>query len=107
MKSITEFTKKPQLQQVEINDEEIVKNYGESITFYMLDHVDISTYFDFFKAQADNNGEEINLMLRKIIKNAEGQPALAEDEMLPIDISIAALTKINEILGKSKTRTST
>lgn len=107
MKSITEFTKKPQVIELQIDMEEIVKEYGEPITFWMKDHVDISTYFDFFKSQAENNGEEINKLLRKIILNKEGQPALADDEVLPVDIAIAALTKINDTLGKSKTKSST
>ena len=107
MKSISEFTKKPKLIEIQIDMEEIVKEYGEPITFWMMDHVDISTYFDFFKNQADNNGHEMNVLLRKIILNVEGNPALAEDEVLPVDIAIAALTKINEILGKSRTKSST
>lgn len=107
MKSISEFTKKPQVIELQIDMEEIVKEYGEPITFWMKDHVDISIYFDFFKSQAENNGEEINKLLRKIILNKEGQPALADDEVLPVDIAIAALTKINSTLGKSKTKSST
>lgn len=107
MKTISEFTKKPQLIEIQIDNEEIVKEYGEPITFWMKDHVDISTYFGLFKSQADNDGDEINKLLRKIVLNKESQPALAEDEVLPIDIAIAALTKINDVLGKSRTKSST
>lgn len=107
MKSISEFATKPQLIEVQLDMEEIVKTYGDSISFWMMDHVDIGTYFDFFKNQSENNGSEMNVIMRKIILNAEGKPIMADDEILPVDIGIAALTKINEILGKSKTRAST
>jgi len=102
--NIKEYARKPQLTEVVIDDEEIVKAYGEPITFYMMDFVKITTYFDFFRSQSENDGDRLNDILRKIILNAEGEPALGPDEILPIDICIAALTRINETLGKSKTK---
>lgn len=102
--NINEFAKKPQLVEVVIDDEEIVKTYGEAITFYMMDFVKITTYFDFFRSQSENDGDRLNEILRKIILNAQGEPALGEDEILPIDICIAALTRINQTLGKSRTK---
>jgi hypothetical protein len=101
------LAKKPELQEVLINDPQIVESYGDTITFYMYDHVDINTYFDFFRSQSEKDGNELNLLMRKIILNQEGKPSLAEDEQLPVDIAVAALTKINETLGKSKTKSST
>jgi hypothetical protein len=106
MKSIKEFARKPQLIEIVLDDESIVKEYGEPITFWMTDYVDINTYFDFFKSQSGKDGQELNILMRKLIKNSEGEPVLADDEALPIDISVAALTKINETLGKSKTKSS-
>ena len=38
---------RPKLIEITIADEDIVKQYGEAVTFYMLDHLDIQTYFDF------------------------------------------------------------
>jgi hypothetical protein len=105
--NINEYAKKPQLMEVVIDQEEIVKEYGDTITFWMYDHVDINTYFDFFKSQSTNNGTELNAIMRKIILNSEGKPSLAEDEILPVDIALSALTKINETLGKSRTKSST
>jgi hypothetical protein len=101
---IKQVARKPELVEVVLNEEHLVKEYGEPITFYMVDYVDINTYFDFFKSQSDKAGNELNSLMRKIILNKEGKPVLSEDEALPIDISIAALTKINETLGKSKTK---
>jgi len=105
--NIAEFAKKPQLLEINIDDADIVAEYGEPITFWMMDYVDVNTYFDFFKSQTDGQGDQLSLLLKKIILNKEGKPALADDQALPIDISIAALTKINETLGKSKTKSST
>jgi hypothetical protein len=101
---IKQLAKKPQLVEIIIDDEDIVKTYGETITFYMMDFVNINTYFDFFKSQNEKDGETLNHLLKQIILKSDGTPALADEEGLPIDISIAALTKINETLGKSKTK---
>jgi hypothetical protein len=101
---IKSLARKPQLIEVVLDNEELINEYGEPVKFWMMDYVDISTYFDFFRSQGEGQGEELNTLLRKIILNAEGKPAIGDDESLPIDISVAALTKINETLGKSKTK---
>jgi hypothetical protein len=104
--NITELAKKPQLEQVVLDDPDLVETYGETITFWMYDHVDINTYFDFYKYQSEQNGELLMSALRKIILNAEGQPAIDENTVLPVDVSLSALTKINEHLGKSRAKLS-
>ena len=104
--NITELAKKPQLEQVSLDDPELVELYGEPITFWMLDFVDINTYFDFFKFQGEQDGEALMTVLRKIILNDQGEPAIATDTVLPVDITFAALAKINEHLGKSRAKLS-
>ena len=103
---IKQLAKKPQLIEIVLDQAELIEEFGEPIKFWMYDYVDISTYFDFFKSQGEGNGEQLNALLRSIILNQEGKPALEDDEALPINISVAALTKINETLGKSKTKPS-
>jgi hypothetical protein len=46
----------------------------------------------------------LNEVLKKLIVNKDGQPALKEGQALPVDLAVAALSKINENLGKSKTK---
>lgn len=104
---IKQLARKPQLIEIVIDDEVILSSYGETIKFWMYDYVDISTYFDFFKSQTEGDGEGLNVLLRKIILTADGKPAMADDEQLPVDISLAALTKINDVLGKSRPKSST
>lgn len=101
---ISSLSKKPQLEQLDITDEEIVKTYGESITFYMMDHIDVNTYFSFYRLQQEEDGELLNQLLRKIILKQDGKPALGPDEVLPVDITLAVLVRINENLGKSKSK---
>jgi len=105
--NIQQFAKKPELVKIEITEVSIVETYEEPISFWIYDNVDISTYFDFFKSQSDGDGEKIYELLRKLIRNEQGEVCIPNDHILPIDIAIASLTAINERLGKSKTKPST
>lgn len=104
---IKDLARKPELLEIVIDDEEIIKNYGDSIVFWMRDFVDLNTYFDFFQSQNERDGTKLNKMLRGFILNSDGEPVIDDEEQLPIDILVAALTKINEHLGKSKAKQST
>ena len=106
MKNISEFAKTPELLEIVIDTPDILAEYGEAVVFYMKDYVDINTYFDFFRAQTEQNGA-IDVILRKIVLNAEGQPCLKEGNTLPVELAVAVLGKINDNLGKSKTKSLT
>jgi hypothetical protein len=102
---IAKLAKKPRLEKLEITDADIVKTYGDTITFYMMDQMDISTYFNFYKLQQNESSELLNELLRKLILNQEGKPVLAEDEVFPVNITLAILVRINDFLGKSEAQT--
>lgn len=104
---IKQLAKKPQLVEIVLDDQALIDEYGEPITFWMKDTVDINTYFDFFRSQNEKSGEELAELLRTLILNKDGEKVLEEGDSFPIDITIAALTKINENLGKSRTKRST
>jgi hypothetical protein len=84
-----------------------VEEFGSVVSFWIYDAVDISTYFDFFKTQADNDGQRINEILRGLIRNEQGEVAIEDGHVLPITLAVAALTAIGERLGKSVTKPST
>lgn len=104
--NITDLVRKPQLLEITVDDRDIVETYGEPVTFWMTDHIDLNTYFDFYKHQANEDGDALMETLRKIVLNAEGKPVIGEDEVLPTDLTISVLVRINTQLGKSKTRES-
>ena len=101
---ISKFAKKPELIKITCDQTEIIEEFGEAVDFWMLDNVDINTYFDFYKLQQANEGEKLNALMRKLILNAEGKQILKDGEMFPINLTLAALVKIGDNLGKSKTK---
>ncbi len=101
---ISKLTKKPQLTKIEISDKDIIDQYGDAITFWMIDEMDINTYFNFYKLQQSQDSELLNDLLRKIILKEDGSAAIADDEVLPINITLSVLVAINDFLGKSNTK---
>jgi hypothetical protein len=104
---ISKFAKKPTLTKIVMDDAEVVEQYGDVIEFHMLDQMSISTYFEFYRLQQDQDSDKLNDLLRKIVLKEDGTPALTEEEIFPVDLTLGLLVKINEFLGKSKTKTST
>jgi hypothetical protein len=104
--NITNFVKKPQLIEIAIDDSDIVENYGEAVKFWMKDHIDLDTYFDFYRYQRESSSEQLMATLRKIILKEDGSKAVADDEVLPLDLTLAVLVRVNDNLGKSGTKKS-
>jgi hypothetical protein len=104
---ISKFAKKPTLIKIVMDDAEVVETYGDTIEFHILDQMSISTYFEFYKLQQDQDSDKLNDLLRKIVLKDDGTPALTEEEIFPVDLTLGLLVKINEFLGKSKAKTST
>ena len=105
--NINKFASVPKLTRMDLDDKDLVEKYGEAITFWTYDIVSLNTYFDFFNARSENQMANLGNMMRKMILLEDGSPALADNEDLPIDIAVAALNKIGDILGKSQSRAST
>lgn len=101
---ISKFAKKPQLVKIDISDKDIVEIYGDTISFWMIDEMDISTYFNFYKLQQNQDSEQLNQLLRNIILREDGSKSLADDEVLPVNLTLAVLVAINDFLGKLNTK---
>jgi len=85
---------KPQLIEIKIDDEDIIKQYGEAVTFYMMDHLDIQSYFDFFKYQSEGNLIELSNLMKKILVDKKSKPILSANETLPVILMSRAITAV-------------
>ena len=92
---------KPQLIEVKLDSPNIIEAFGEEITFYLQDHQNIQTYFDFFKYQGDANLEQLLKVVRTMLVNKAGKPILADNETLPITLLSAIINKISEHMVSS------
>lgn len=105
--NINKYASVPKLIKIDLDDATLLERYGEPITFWTYDIVGLSTYFEFFNARSQNEFDQLNRIMKKLILLEDGKPALQDNEDLPIDIGAAAINKIGEILGKSQSKAST
>jgi hypothetical protein len=102
---ISNLAKIPQLVKLEIADADIVQQHGEPVSFYIMDQIDVSTYFNFYKFQQTQDSELLMSVLRKLVLNEHGKPSISEEQVLPVNLTLAVLVRINDFLGKSDTKT--
>ena len=107
MKKLSELKRKPKLVELVIKDEDIVNAYGDEIVFHCYDHIELGTYFAFFRDQHAGDMNGLVNTLRTILLDEHGKPVLAADEVLPVDILAAAVREVGALLGKSETPEST
>lgn len=104
---VTQLARTPKLIEIKLDSEEIIESYGEAISFWMVDHLSINTYFNFYKVQRDEDDSLLNDLLHKLILKSDGKPALEADQVLPTNVTLNILVAINEHLGKSEPKTVT
>ena len=104
---ISQIKKKSELVKITVDTDDIVNMFGEPVEFWMYDTLSLSTYFNFYKLQQEEDDTLLYSLLRKIILKEDGTYAIADDEVIPTELVIAILFKISEFLGKSNSKMST
>jgi hypothetical protein len=96
---LSQLAAKPQLVEVKIDDEDIIKEFGEPLEFWTWDRQPI----DVFMQLAGASSKEPKLMIeimRKLILDEKGKEIIQGEVMLPSNILLKVIAKIVELLGK-------
>ena len=102
---LSTLSKKPVLVEILIDDEEIVKEYGEALSFHTWDRQPMHVFVQLANLSQDtekstpNIGEMLNLV-RTLILDEKGKEIITDDSSLPTDVLIKVIDKITETLGK-------
>jgi hypothetical protein len=96
---LKDLASKPQLTEIIIDNEDIVKKYGDSLSFYVHDRLPIETYTKLASVKSDDAGEMYSL-IKDLILDDDGYPVMSEGNVLPMDVMSAAIYKVTESLGK-------
>lgn len=97
---------KPKLERVIIDKPEIVAAVGEPLEFYMWDRQSMATYVRL----SNTNKNDLNLLLaevKRLVLDSEGNPMLAEDDELPIDVLTETVNAVVARLGNLQSQTLT
>jgi len=97
--NLTKLTAKPQLIKVEINDEEIVSEFGEPIEFHILDRYPMKKFMRLANLKEEDYSEMIDLV-QELVLDEKGKPFLNDENLLPTRIMTRVVSSVVERLGK-------
>jgi hypothetical protein len=96
---LSELAAKPQLKEIIIDDKDIVKEYGDSLSFFVMDRLPIETYTKLASVKTEDPGQMYDI-IKDLILDENGMPVMADGNVLPMDVMTAAVLKVTESLGK-------
>jgi len=96
---LSQLAAKPQLIKLTLDDEDIVKEYGEPLEFYTWDRQPLDVFMKLAAIDQNNMAAMVDIV-RKLILNEEGKSIIEDEIMLPSKVLIASISKIVEALGK-------
>lgn len=96
---LNDLVAKPQLVKVVIQDEDIVKEFGEPIEFWTYDRQPMDTFMKLASMDGSNYGEIVKAV-KGLVLDEEAKPILKDNEMPPTKVLIRVVSKVLEGLGK-------
>ena len=97
--NLSQLTAKPQLILIELNDEDIMKEFGEAITFHTWDRQPMDVFMRLANADHTNAGNIVEIV-RTLILDEKGKEILTKENALPTNILMKAISKVTDLLGK-------
>jgi hypothetical protein len=96
---LTQLAKAPQLIRIELDDEEIRKEYNDSLEFYIYDRQPLDQFIKLATAKQDDIGSMLD-MINAMILDENGEKVMKDNLTLPSDIILKVVNKVTETLGK-------
>lgn len=96
---LSQLAAKPQLVKFELDDEDIVKEYGEAIEFYSWDRQPLDIFMKLANANQQDMGQMIDVV-KTLILDEKGKQIVDDNNMLPSNLLIKVIGKVVEKLGK-------
>jgi hypothetical protein len=96
---LTQLSKKPELVKVELTDEDTLKEYGESLEFWVYDRTNMDVFVRMATMKNEDFGDMVDLV-NKMILDEDGTPIVKDGYLLPSTILTRVIAKVVETLGK-------
>jgi hypothetical protein len=96
---LSQLAREPQLIKVEINDEDIVKEYGETIEFWTWDRQPMDTFMKMAAVNPDDYGSIVTAV-RGLVLDESAKPMLTDKATLPTKVMLRVIAKVVDGLGK-------
>jgi hypothetical protein len=96
---LNKILSEPQLIEISLDDEAIVKEYGEALTFHTWDRQPMEVFMRLANVDQKNTAELISIV-KTLILDEDGKQILNDKNMLPTSVLMKAIAKVTEQLGK-------
>lgn len=98
---LSKIATKPQLIKRTLDDEEIVKEFGEALEFYTWDRTPIDQFMKLASVDKNNYSSVLDAVTG-LIMDKEGKPIITAETSLPNNVLMKVVTMVVEGLGKSQ-----
>lgn len=96
---LSQIAKKPQLTKISIDDEDIVKEFGEPLEFWTWDRQPMDVFLRLSSVDTGNQSAIIS-SVRELVMDEDGKQILSGEEVLPTWVLMRVMAKVVERLGK-------
>lgn len=96
---LSQIAKKPQLTTVTIDDEDVVKEFGEPLEFYTWDRQPMDVFLKLSSVNPDNQSEIIKVVT-ELVLDEKGKKVLTDESVIPAWVLILVMNRIVDSLGK-------
>jgi hypothetical protein len=96
---LTQLAAKPQLVKIELNDEEVIQEFGEAIEFWIWDRQPMDKYIRLAQMKGEDMSELI-AAVNDMVLDETGQPIVKDGAVLPTKIMTKVIGRVVETLGK-------
>jgi hypothetical protein len=96
---LTQLAAKPTLVRIELSDDEIQKQYGDSLEFWIWDRQPMSQFVRLATVHQNNFGEMVELV-NSMVLDEEGNQIAQGDLIFPTDVMMKIINRVVETLGK-------
>ena len=96
---LTQLAAKPTLVRIELDDEEIRKEYNDSLEFWVWDRQPMNMFVKLATVHQNNFGEMVELV-NSMVLDEEGNQIAQGELIFPTDVMMKIINKVVETLGK-------
>jgi hypothetical protein len=102
---LSTLSKEPQLVEILIDDEEIVKEYGEALSFHTWDRQPMHIFVQLANLSQESESKNPNIgqmldLVKNLILDEDGKEIITDKASLPTHVLIKVIGKVTETLGK-------
>jgi hypothetical protein len=97
---LSQIAAKPKLIEVSIDDEEVIKEYAEALTFFTWDRQPMDVFTRMANLSETNDISGLLDIVRTLVLDEDGNEILTTESTLPTSILMKVIQKVTEHLGK-------